>query len=211
MSSNTPSDQQPTTPDNTNDPAPWTNTEAWLRVLMTLVFGVIFWLSLWALGIAVAINLVMLLATGKANAAVATFARQVAHYQQQVILFATLASDEKPFPFGLPFPHAEQSPAALTPESKLQEEPVPERAPESEPATAQSAETRTTSTTSDDSKAAKKPARPRKKAATRKKRSKKTPGEAKTAQAEADEASAGQAETPANQADSPPSDVEKES
>ncbi|MFK7957215.1 MAG: DUF4389 domain-containing protein [Lysobacterales bacterium] len=96
------SDSQTASPEAQPTEPPWANTDIWLRVLTTLVYGVIFWLSLWLLGLAVIINLVMLVATGNPNRSVVGFAQQLARYQRQIIAYATLDSDEAPFPFGEP-------------------------------------------------------------------------------------------------------------
>jgi len=125
---------------------------------MTIVFGVIFWLSLWLLGLAVVINLALLVATGQPNVQVSSFAQQLAEYQRQIIAFATLTSNKRPFPFGEAPPSAQVS------------NPVP-----AQDLTADEGSTSTsTEVKAPQSPAEKTPASPKKKAVTRKKRKKKT-------------------------------------
>ncbi|MEM9531284.1 MAG: DUF4389 domain-containing protein [Pseudomonadota bacterium] len=84
-----------------------TNPDHWMRVVLVLVYGVIFWLSLWVLGLVVLLNLVVLLVTGERNEALSHFGRSLAAYQQQLVAYATLNTSAKPFPFGQPLPTPE--------------------------------------------------------------------------------------------------------
>ncbi len=141
-------------------PDPWSNSDSWIRLLLTVVYFIIFWLSLWLLGLAVVINLGALIFTGSRNEGITGFTRQLIEYQRQMALFASQASHRRPFPFGEPLP-------AQQPSSEEDAQPVPEP----EPPAAAPAET--AEPVSEDTAPASKKKRT-KKPATRKKRKKKT-------------------------------------
>ncbi|MEM7706021.1 MAG: DUF4389 domain-containing protein [Pseudomonadota bacterium] len=91
-------------------PDPWSNTDSWLRLLLTAVYLVIFWLSLWLLGLAVVINLGALIFTGSRNEGITGFTRQLIDYQREMALFASQATSRRPFPFGEPLPPQQPNP-----------------------------------------------------------------------------------------------------
>lgn len=117
------------------------NTNNWLRLLFTVVYALVFWLGTWVLGFVVLLNMIILLLTGERNHQLADFGGQVAQYLNQIMRYATLNSDDRPFPFGewpdadtagesspsqpgaapaaaTPTPEADASPEAAAPKKK---------------------------------------------------------------------------------------------
>lgn len=82
------------------------SSDAWLRVLLVLVFAAAFYLGTLVAGAVALLALVILLLSGERNQPLAQFGRQLGTYLGQIVAFATLGSDQKPFPFG-PWPVAE--------------------------------------------------------------------------------------------------------
>ncbi|MDJ0654178.1 MAG: DUF4389 domain-containing protein [Xanthomonadales bacterium] len=90
------------------------NTSHWLRLLLTVLYALIFWLGVWVLGFVVVLNLVILLISGERNQQLADFGGQVSRYLGQIMAYATQNTDDQPFPFG-EWPQSEapaDSPAA---------------------------------------------------------------------------------------------------
>lgn len=82
------------------------SSDAWLRVLLVVVFAAAFYLGTLVAGAVALLALVILLLSGERNQPLAQFGRQLGTYLGQIVAFATLGSDQKPFPFG-PWPAAE--------------------------------------------------------------------------------------------------------
>lgn len=76
------------------------NTGNWLRLLLILIYALIFWLGAWVLGFVVLLNLLIVLFTGSANRHLVDFGGQLADYLAQIMRYATFNTDSKPFPFG---------------------------------------------------------------------------------------------------------------
>ena len=76
------------------------NSDNWLRVLLVLMFVVIFWLAAWVLAFAVGLNLLILVITGQRNDNLAQFGDQISRYLGELMRYATLNEDHRPFPFG---------------------------------------------------------------------------------------------------------------
>ncbi|MDX1571758.1 MAG: DUF4389 domain-containing protein, partial [Xanthomonadales bacterium] len=76
------------------------NPDNWLRAVLIVVFGLIFYVAVWVLGLVVLLNLVVLLVTGRRNDNLSEFGAQTGDYLMQIIRFATLNSEVRPFPFG---------------------------------------------------------------------------------------------------------------
>lgn len=76
------------------------NTDNWIKALLILVYGLIFYVAIWVLGLIILINLVVLLVTGRRNENLADFGKQTADYLSQIMAFCTLNSEVHPFPFG---------------------------------------------------------------------------------------------------------------
>lgn len=89
------------------------NTDNWIRVLLVILFTFVFWLSAWVLCFVVALGLVILIIAGQRNENLSQFGAQLATYLTSIMAYATLNSDQQPFPFG-DWPAAEASPAEAT-------------------------------------------------------------------------------------------------
>lgn len=76
------------------------NTNHWLRLLLTVIYALIFVLGTWVLGFVVLLTLLILLFTGERNSNLVQFGGQLSAYLAQIMDYATLNSDTKPFPFG---------------------------------------------------------------------------------------------------------------
>lgn len=76
------------------------NADSWLRVLLVLIFALVFTLAAWVLAFSVTLNLLFLVFTGQRNDNLARFGDQIARYLSEVMAYATLNSDDRPFPFG---------------------------------------------------------------------------------------------------------------
>ncbi len=94
------------------------NTDHWLRLLLTVIYALIFTLGAWVLGFLVLLNLLILLFTGERNRNLVEFGGQLAGYLGQIMTYATFNSDTKPFPFGELSRQADaQPPSAPPPEA----------------------------------------------------------------------------------------------
>ncbi|MEM9304947.1 MAG: DUF4389 domain-containing protein [Pseudomonadota bacterium] len=76
------------------------NGDSWLRALLIAVYALIFYVAACVLGLVVLVGVVMLLFTGKRQDNVSDFGHQIARYLSQIMQYATLRTDERPFPFG---------------------------------------------------------------------------------------------------------------
>ncbi len=84
----------------------------WLRLVFMIVLGVAFYVAKFVTFIVVAFQLLASLFSGQPNDQLSRFGRNLARYLQQIIVFMTFATEEKPFPF-TPWPDEpdEQAPA----------------------------------------------------------------------------------------------------
>lgn len=111
------------------------NSSHWLRLLLTVLYALIFWLGIWVLGFVVVLNLIILLISGERNQQLSGFGGQVAAYLGQIMTYTTQNSDEKPFPFGdWPQGSANGSETGAETRSEPEPEPVPASEPDPKPA-----------------------------------------------------------------------------
>jgi|GEM_PF-1453146 len=107
------------------------NSNNWMRALTIVILGVIFWISLIILGFVVVLGLICLLITNSKLDNLSNFGKLLGSYMKQIIDYATLNSDQKPFPFGdwpseSPTEQAEQVSQPAEPPSQADtEEPPP--------------------------------------------------------------------------------------
>ena len=103
----------------------------WIRLLLAVFFALVFTVTASLLGLMTLVQYGILLLTGSKNQDLVDFCAKVIGYQTHVANFATLNTNDKPFPFG-PWPGEEKSeePAATT-ESRVEPE---VEGPASEPA-----------------------------------------------------------------------------
>ena len=114
------------------------NSDNWLRVLLVLLYALIFTLAVWVLAFAVGLNLLILLFTGERNDNLAQFGDQLSRYLAEVMAYGTLNTNLRPFPFGEWPGDSPADSAADTPASAPPPAAPPAAAPpaESNPATA---------------------------------------------------------------------------
>lgn len=74
-----------------------------VRLLFSVLFGIIASFVFWIVVLLAFLQFVAIAIAGEKNEELQQFARKVASYMKQMFDYMTLASDERPFPFG-PFP-----------------------------------------------------------------------------------------------------------
>ncbi len=75
------------------------NNDVLTRILVTLLFALIGWVSLWVFGVVVLVQFGFLLITGHANKNLKAFSGELGQYLSDIIKYVGFQSDEKPFPF----------------------------------------------------------------------------------------------------------------
>jgi len=99
-SEETKADQQHKTADSKKEhAASHIDSDMLTRILLTLIFALIGWLSLWVFGFVVLMQFGFLLITGTLNKNLKAFNGELGEYLSDVINFVGFQSDEKPFPF----------------------------------------------------------------------------------------------------------------
>ncbi len=73
--------------------------EAVSRILVTLLFGLIGWLSLWVFVVVVLVQFGFLLITGQLNINLKAFNGELADFLSDIIKYVSFQTDDKPFPF----------------------------------------------------------------------------------------------------------------
>ncbi len=76
-----------------------TRRSIWLRLLFMIVLSVAFNLAEFITFAVVAFQFVASLFTGQPNDRLTRFGRNLAHYLQQITVYLTFTTEEKPFPF----------------------------------------------------------------------------------------------------------------
>jgi hypothetical protein len=79
-----------------------------VRLLYSLGFAVLAWLTFWMLLILGTVQFVVLLITGRVNDELKTFNLSLLQYLWELFAFITFVRDDQPFPIG-PFPKPHQS------------------------------------------------------------------------------------------------------
>lgn len=77
--------------------------DTWLRFVYLVLFGVVFYVSVFITFLASGLQFLAKLFSGASFDGLSEFGDNLATYQGQVTRYLTFASDEKPFPFA-PFP-----------------------------------------------------------------------------------------------------------
>lgn len=75
------------------------NNDVLTRILVTLLFALIGWISLWVFGIVVLVQFGFLLITGTLNKNLKAFNGELGDYLSDIISYVAFQKDEKPFPF----------------------------------------------------------------------------------------------------------------
>ena len=75
------------------------NNEVLTRILVTLLFALIGWLSLWIFAFVVLVQFGFLLITGDLNKNLKAFNGELGNYLSDIINYVSFQKEEKPFPF----------------------------------------------------------------------------------------------------------------
>ncbi len=75
------------------------NNDILFRILLTLLFALIGWLSLWVFGAVVLVQFGFLLITGHLNKNLKAFTSELCEYLSDIINYVGFQKDQKPFPF----------------------------------------------------------------------------------------------------------------
>lgn len=75
------------------------NNDVLARILVTLLFVLIGWVSLWVFGVVVLVQFGFLLITGHTNKNLKAFSGEFSEYLTDIIQYVGFQSEEKPFPF----------------------------------------------------------------------------------------------------------------
>ncbi|MDX1507199.1 MAG: DUF4389 domain-containing protein [Woeseiaceae bacterium] len=76
----------------------------WLRLLYMVIYAALASIASMVLGAVVVLGFLVVLFTGKTNDALRDAGQGIASYLYQIIRFLTYNTDDKPFPFGEPWP-----------------------------------------------------------------------------------------------------------
>ena len=76
-----------------------TRRSIWLRLVFMIVMGVAYSVAEFVTLVVVVFQFLTSLFTGKPNDRLNRFGRNLAHYFQQITVYMTFATEEKPFPF----------------------------------------------------------------------------------------------------------------
>jgi hypothetical protein len=121
------------------------NSDNWIRLLLVILFTCVFWLGAWVLVFVAALGLIILLVTGERNDNLSQFGAQLSDYLASIMAYATLNTDQQPFPFGewpADAAKAPAVPAPSTPPPAEPSEPAKPAAAEKPPAAAKKKTTR---------------------------------------------------------------------
>jgi hypothetical protein len=94
-------DKRPTMEQNLKSPS------TWLRLGYMIIYCVLIWLAILVGSVVVVLGFLWLLFTGKVNVELKQVGQRLATYTYQIARYLTLNTEQKPFPFGEPFPPAE--------------------------------------------------------------------------------------------------------
>lgn len=89
-----------------------TSRDKWLRLLFIVIYAIMFQLAELVLGVTIAVQFVWTLFTGAANESLRDFGQRIGDWLRQIVEYATWASDDRPWPFGGPWPRPQRTPAA---------------------------------------------------------------------------------------------------
>jgi hypothetical protein len=94
--------EQTTTHDKTEqakEHKPKINNDVLTRILVTVLFALIGWVSLWVFGVVVLVQFGFLLITGNLNKNLKAFNGELGSYLSDIISYVAFQTEEKPFPF----------------------------------------------------------------------------------------------------------------
>ena len=76
----------------------------WLRLLFMCIFGLLGSLASLVVSVVVVLGFLMVLFTGEVNRELRELGQGIASYLFQIVRYLTFNTDDKPFPFGSPWP-----------------------------------------------------------------------------------------------------------
>ena len=76
----------------------------WLRLLFMCIFGLLGSLASLVVSVVVVLGFLMVLFTGEVNRVLRELGQGIASYLFQIVRYLTFNTDDKPFPFGSPWP-----------------------------------------------------------------------------------------------------------
>ena len=82
-----------------NGKKPWEEQGIWLRLLTMILFGVIFWLCQFILGVSALIQFGFVLITGHPSAPLKNFGSRLGTFLGDITRYLTFVTDTRPFPF----------------------------------------------------------------------------------------------------------------
>ncbi|MEX2525132.1 MAG: DUF4389 domain-containing protein [Gammaproteobacteria bacterium] len=96
------------------------NVDTWIRGLFIVIFGVIFYFLYIIIGLMVIFQFFTKVLTGGLNQNLLEFSSGMTRYVQQILLYITFHSENRPFPFS-PWPSSENAGVLPEEESGRQE------------------------------------------------------------------------------------------
>ena len=81
------------------------NVDTWIRGLFIVIFGIIFYFLYIIIGLIVIFQFLTKVITGGLNANLMQFSLSMNRYVEQILMYITFHSEERPFPFS-PWPAA---------------------------------------------------------------------------------------------------------
>ena len=75
------------------------NTNQWIRIAQMILFIIILYITMMVVGGVILVQVLFALITGSDNQHLRQFAVDVTRYINQILLFLTYNSEDKPFPF----------------------------------------------------------------------------------------------------------------
>jgi len=82
-----------------NGKKPWEEHSIWLRLLTMILFGIIFWLCQFILGVSALIQFGFVLITGHPSEPLRDFGGRLGTFLGDVTRYLTFVTDTRPFPF----------------------------------------------------------------------------------------------------------------
>lgn len=92
------------------------NVDTWIRGLFIVIFGFIFYFLYIIIGLVVIFQFITKVLTGGLNQNLLDFSSGMTRYVQQILLYITFHSEDRPFPFS-PWPASGQDDGAQPGES----------------------------------------------------------------------------------------------
>ena len=77
----------------------------WMRLLFMLVITFLYYVSRIIVGAVVVVQFFWVLFTGETNQKLQVFGKSLATYTNQIILYLTFNTEERPFPFDMDWPN----------------------------------------------------------------------------------------------------------